>query len=481
MADQKIFAGPRIRRIRTARGLSQTAMAQGLGISPSYLNLIERNQRPLTVQLILRLASTYHVDPEELQVEAGASVTALKEVFSDPLIAGELPGDQELIEVAEAAPNAAAAVTKLYRAYREQAARLSDLSDLLAHEGRATALAGARLPMDEVRDRLERRPNHFAGIEAAAEAFHDELAPGEDLPTALKAWLKARHGIAVRTLPAATMPNWRRRYDRHTQRLFVSERLSPFDRVREVAMEACLLHLRDAVGAELDALKLSSDEARRLARFELARYAAHALMMPYEPFLAAARRARYDVEVLAARFFVSFEQAATRLTTLARTGAAGVPFFLMEVDQAGNRLRHAGAAGFPHSRFGGGCVKLAVHVAFGQPGQVIAESVEMPDGTRLLTISRTLEGPQSGFGERPRRTGVLLGCDLDHAGETIYGGALPAPAATGGTSDRPSVLPVGPACRLCERTGCLARAEPPVTRPLGLDEMVTGLSAFDFQ
>ena len=41
--------------------------------------------------------------------------------------------------------------------------------------------------------------------------------------------------------------------------------------------------------------------------------------------------------------------------------------------------------------------------------------------------------------------------------------------------------PVGPACRLCERVGCLARAEPPVTRPLGLDEMVTGLSAFDFQ
>ncbi|MCR4269341.1 short-chain fatty acyl-CoA regulator family protein, partial [Nitratireductor sp. ZSWI3] len=44
-----------------------------------------------------------------------------------------------------------------------------------------------------------------------------------------------------------------------------------------------------------------------------------------------------------------------------------------------------------------------------------------------------------------------------------------------------ALTPVGPACRLCERAGCLARAEPPVTRPLGLDEMVTGLSAFDFQ
>ncbi|WP_292378451.1 helix-turn-helix transcriptional regulator, partial [Mesorhizobium sp.] len=128
MADQKIFAGPRIRRIRSAKGLTQTAMAEGLGISPSYLNLIERNQRPLTVQLILKLASVYKVDPHELQGEARGSVAALKEVFSDPLLVGELPGDQELIELAEAAPNASAAVIKLFRAYREQAERLSDLN-----------------------------------------------------------------------------------------------------------------------------------------------------------------------------------------------------------------------------------------------------------------------------------------------------------------------------------------------------------------
>ena len=478
MAEQKIFAGPRIRRIRNAKGLSQTAMAQGLGISPSYLNLIERNQRPLTVQLILKLASVYRIEPEELQTEAGASVTALKEVFSDPLLAGELPGDQELIEVAEAAPNAAAAMTKLFRAYREQARRLSDLSDLLAREGHATALAGARLPVDELREIFERRPNHFAAVEEAAETFYGALAPGEDLAAALKDWLKRAHGITVRVLPAATMPNWRRRYDRHSQRLFLSERLSPFDRTRELAMEACLLHMQAAIGAELDALKLSSDEARRLARFELARYAAHALMMPYEAFLAAARRARYDIDVLRSRFSVSFEQAANRLTTLSRPAAAGVPFFMQEVDQAGNRLRQAGAAGFPQSRFGGGCPKLAMHVAFAQPGQIIAEAVEMPDGAQFLTVARTLDGPQGGFDERPRRTALLLGCDIEFRDEIIYAAAVPPPAANGRFS---AAIPIGLACRLCERTGCLARAEPPVTRPLGLDEMATGLSAFDFQ
>lgn len=476
MADQKIFAGPRIRRIRNGKGLTQMAMAEALGISPSYLNLIERNQRPLTVQLILKLAAVYKIEPDELQGEGAGTVTALKEIFADPLLVGELPGDQELIELAEGSPNAAAAVTKLYRAYREQAERLTDLSDLLAKEGHAT-ISAARLPIDEVREVLERRANHFVRIEEEAEAFN-KLLGGEELLPALKEWLRREHGIVVKVLPVATMPNWRRRYDRHSQRLFISERLSPFDQLREVAMEACLMRMSVAIPAEVQALKLSSDEARRLARFELARYAAHALMMPYQAFHAAAVRARYDIDVLRSRFGVSFEQAANRLTMLGRTALPGVPFFMLEVDQAGNRFRRAGAQGFPQARFGGGCPKLAVHAAFGQPGQIFVEAVEMPDGAEFLTISRTLEGPQGSFTERPRRTAILIACDIGFKDELVYAGALPAPS---GGKQALGAVPVGPACRLCERIGCLARAEPPVTRPLGLDEMVTGLSAFDFQ
>ena len=482
MAEQKIFAGPRIRRIRNAKGLTQTAMAEGLGISPSYLNLIERNQRPLTVQLILKLAAVYKVEPEELHSEARGSIAALREVFADPLLAGELPGDQELVEIAEAAPNAAAAVVKLFRAYREQAERLSDLSELLARDGRATSLSAARLPIDEVRETFERRPNYFASLEEEAEAFISLLDPGDDLSGSLKEWLKQELGIVVRVLPVATMPNWRRRYDRHSQRLFISERLSPFDQLREIAMEACLVRMRVAIAAELRELKLSSDEARRLGRFELARYAAHALMMPYAAFQSAALRSRYDIDVLRSRFGVSFEQAANRLTMLGRTGSSGIPFFMLEVDNAGHRFRKAGAQGFPHSRFGGGCPKLAVHAAFAQPGQILVEAVEMPDGAEFLCVARTLEGPQGSFSERPRRTALLLGCDIGFRDEIVYGAALPG--STIGSASKPgqvTATPIGPACRLCERSGCLARAEPPVTRPLGLDEMVTGLSAFDFQ
>jgi XRE family transcriptional regulator, fatty acid utilization regulator len=473
MVERKVFAGSRLRRVRLGLGLTQTAMAAALGISPSYLNLIERNQRPLTVQLLLKLASVYKIDLDALQGEGGGLAGQLREVFADPLLSGELPGDQEIVEVAEAAPNAALATVKLYRAYREQAQRLTDLATLLAgEEGHEMTVTGNRMPIDEVRQVLERRPHFFSRLDDAAEALSKDFAIGDDLPVALKAWLKSERGISVRSLPAHVMPNLRRRYDRHSMRLFLSERLSPFDRTRELAIEVALLALAPQIDAELGTLGLQSAEAQRIARFELGRYAAHALLMPYGAFLSAAQRGHYDIDMLRARFCVSFEQAASRLISLCRPEAAGIPFFLMEVDHAGNIVRRAGAQGFPQSRFGGLCPKLGIHSAFAEPGRILADRVEMPDGGAFLTISRTVEGPQADFGERVRRTAMLLGCDAAFAGDVIY------TSADAGAAVR---VAAGPACRLCERQACLSRAEPPVTRPLGLDEMVSGLSAFDFQ
>src|SRR5690606_21154447 len=253
----------------------------------------------------------------------------------------------------EATPNAAAALVKLYRAYREQADRLSDLSEVMAANPGSSAIATPRLPANEVRDVLEARPFHFVSLEEEADAFHRLLAAGDDLTGALKTWLQQEHGIAVRVLPVSVMPNWRRRYDRHSHRLFLSDRLASADQLRELAIEASLIRMRAALAAEIDALRLASDEARRLARFEVARHAAHALLLPYAALRAAAARQRYDRDVLAARLRVSSQPAATRLRALAGEENGGVPLFLGEIDNAGNGVGRIGAGGFPHAGFGG--------------------------------------------------------------------------------------------------------------------------------
>ena len=256
------------------------------------------------------------------------------------------------------------------------------------------------------------------------------------------------------------MPNWRRRYDRHSQRLFISERLSPFDQLREIAMEACLVRMRVAIAAEIQGAEAdSTDEARRLARFELARYAAHALMMPYAGVPERRRFAPATTSTCCVRASrVSFEQAANRLTMLSRPGSSGIPFFMLEVDNAGHRFRKAGAQGFPHSRFGGGCPKLPVHAAFAQPGQVLVEAVEMPDGAEFLCIARTLEGPQGAFSERPRRTALLLGCDIGFRDEIVYGAALPG-------ADGRHCRQAGPVCRHAGRSRPAGSASAPAAWP----------------
>jgi transcriptional regulator with XRE-family HTH domain len=91
MDDQKLFVGQRIRRLRKERGLTQARMAEDLGISTSYLNLLERNQRPLTAQTLLRLAQSYDIDVKEFSGSAEARATALlQEVLRDPLFEGRI-------------------------------------------------------------------------------------------------------------------------------------------------------------------------------------------------------------------------------------------------------------------------------------------------------------------------------------------------------------------------------------------------------
>ncbi|GHA47692.1 XRE family transcriptional regulator [Amylibacter ulvae] len=467
MAEQKVFAGPRIRRLRNSLGLSQTAMAKEIGISPSYLNLIERNQRPLTVQLLLKLSGQYDLNLEELKTDAGGAVPELKEVFADALLAGELPGTEELFEVAEAAPNAANGVIKLYRAYRESQERLTDLKDLLAQEGKLTSLDQARLPSDEFNEAVETRANYYPFTDEAAEAFAKEIGHGPLLLANLVNWFKREHGIAVQFVPSEVMPNLLRRFDKHTMRLFIADRLSSFDQVEQVAMEAAMIVLRDAIDEDMKRLNLKSAEAQRLARFHLARYGAQAIMMPYQAFWRVALRGKYEIDQLASRFAVSFSQAAHRATTLQRKDMEGLPFFFMETDHAGNVLRRGGAMGYPHTEFGGACPKLGVYAAFAQTRMTIKDNVEMPNGQQYITLSKAIKGPKLGLSERPRFTAFLLGLDAEFQDQTVFGSG--------------NKVLVGPACRLCERSACLSRAEPPITRPLGLDEMVTGLSVFDFQ
>ncbi len=456
--------GRTLRRLRSERGLTQQALAARLGISASYLNLIEHDQRAVTASLLIKLTEALGVDlaalsgSAERQLEAG-----LREVLADPLLGVEEVPEGEVAALAASAPNAARAMLALYRAWR--VAR-EDASGIALPSGRRRLL----LPTEEARDFFHERANHFPALEAAAEAIGRELGAGPaELNHAVAERLRRRHGLTVTVGP---LDGALRRHDPAARRLALDETLPRESRGFHMAFQLMLLEARDAVEAALAPAAPSSPEAAALIRIGLLNYAAAALMMPYAATLAAARALRHDIEALAARFGVSFEQAAHRLSTLQREGARGVPFFFLRVDPAGNVDKRFSAAGFPFARFGGSCPKWIVHQAFATPGTLRVQVAALPDGAAFLCFARTVHGPAPRWGEPAPVHVVAMGCDIARAAEVVYADGLDLERAAVG---------IGLSCRLCDRPDCRSRAFPPLEHRLALDPAVEGAAPWRFE
>jgi len=459
----RAMIGRTVRRLRTEQRLSQQALAARLGISASYLNLIEHDQRAVTASLLIKLGETLRVDlatlsgREERQLEVG-----LREAFADPLLSADAVPEAEILELAAAAPNAARAIQALYRAWR--VAR-EDAGGIALPSGRRILL-----PNEEARDFFDDRANYFPPLETAAETIAGELrATPAEMNHAIADRLRRVHGLTVTVQP---LEGALRRYDPATRGLALSETLPRESRGFHMAFQLALLEAREAVEAVLTDAAPSSPEAGMLIRVGLLNYVAGALVMPYAAFLDAARALRHDVEALAARFGVSFEQACHRLSTLQRPGARGVPFFFLRVDPAGNVSKRFSAAGFPFARYGGSCPRWVVHTAFAQPGGVQVQVAELPDGAAYLCFAQTVTRPSRGWGE-PRPVHVVaMGCSVAHAEEVAYADGIDLQRAKVG---------IGLACRLCDRPDCRSRAFPPLEHRLALDPNSAGVTPYRFE
>ncbi|WP_448206413.1 helix-turn-helix domain-containing protein [Azospirillum sp. sgz302134] len=473
--DKKAMLGPKVRRLRRDHGLTQAQMAEQLGISPSYLNLIEHNQRPVTVPLLLKLGQNFGVDLQAFaEDEESRLVAGLREVFADPLFDGSDIKNQDFRELAAVAPTLGQAVVSLYRAFRTSRDDVQALAEKMADREKLHLVQNSSFPQEEVRDLFQASSNHFAELEAAAEELWQEgkLEKG-DLYRGLADYLQNNHSVRVRLLPSDVMGYAVRRFDRHSRRILLSEMLAPSGRNFQLACQIALLRHRELLNRIVEGSSLSNDESRRLARIGLANYFAAAVLMPYDRFLDAATQVRYDIEILRRRFDASFEQVCQRLTTLQRTGARGVPFFLMRVDSAGNVSKRFSGAGFHLARFGGGCPRWIVYEAFRTPGKIHSQLSQMPDGTVYFSIARTVVKAGNGFRSPPQQFAIALGCDVQHAAQITYSDGFDL-------ENTEAATPIGVNCRLCPRLDCSQRAFPPLNHRLIVDENLRGLSPYLF-
>ena len=463
--SKRLFIGPRLRRIRRELGLTQAQMAGDLEISASYITLIERNQRPLPADLLLRLAETYGLELSAFSTGEDETYAQLESALADPVFSDLSVQREDLRDLLSASPVMGEALAGLYRAYKTSQAAVM--------EARAAGRAGPADPLEEAREFIAEARNYFPALDEAGEETARALGVGgRHMLDAIAERLKTKHSLSLRILPADIMVGAYRRHDRHRKQIAISEALDFASRTFQAALQLVLLEQGKLLDDTVNAGSFESDASRRLTRAALANYAAGAIIFPYERFRASAEELQYDIEALSRRFNASFEQVAHRFTTLQRPGKEGVPFFFLRIDAAGNVSKRFSAGVFPFARYGGSCPLWNIHEAFRNPRKIITQYIQLPDGESYFSLARTVHGGEGGFTAPKAERAVALGCELKHAEKLIYAANIDLEAI------KPE--PIGVTCRLCPRPQCAARAHPPLERRLIVDEHRRMATPFSF-
>lgn len=454
MADPALYVGPALRRLRRRENLTQAGMALRLQISPSYLNLIERNQRPVTARVVVRLMSEFAFDPRELSGPAAVGgVDGLARRLSDERFADLSIDRQEVDEFLSTSPQIAAALARIY------------------DTGRANPGAGDD-PVTAARREIERWRNHFADLDHSAEELADEMRLSRgDIAVALAERLRDRHQLSVRILPREVMPGARRLLDLHARQVQLAEMLAPESRAFELAVQLAALERREAIMQLVAGARLEDPTAGELLARHLEGYFAAALIMPYGRFLRACESTGYDIPVLQRRFGVSFEQLAHRLTTLQRVGQRGLPFFMLRLDRAGQvSKRFIGASGAVFLESDHSCPLWCASRAFEGNGELLVQAVSV--GETGTGAAHWLCAAQSN-GPGNSRFAVVLGVDAALAPDLAW--------ARGISLAREAAVPIGPGCKLCHVVDCPQRSLPPIGARLTFDRLQRAATPFAFE
>lgn len=454
----KTFAGARLRRLREEQGLTQVALARALGLSTSYVNQLENDQRPITVAVLLTLTERFGLPAHYFAPESDARlISDLREVLADTSATSA-----QLEELVARMPAVGQTLVNLHR-------RLHDTTaDLEALHNRANVdtpgMSQQPMPFEEVRDFFYDRKNYIGELDMAAEALFNEnnLRIG-GLDGQLAQLLADKLGVTVMIDDGQALdPNSKRLFAPESKTLYVARWLHPGQRAFQLATQIALLTQDSLITGIIAGDDQLSDDARGVARIGLANYFAGALLLPYLRFLAAAEVVRYDIDQLARRFEVGFETICHRLSTLQRPNARGVPFIFVRADSAGNISKRQSATAFHFSRVGGNCPLWVVHRAFSRPGQFLTQVAQMPDERTYFWIARTTTTEPSRYLGPDKSFAIGLGCDVAHADKLVYSVGIDP-------TNTESIVPIGAGCKICDRPACPQRAFPYLGRPVYVD------------
>lgn len=429
------LTGSRIRDRRIALGLRQGVLAQAVGISPSYLNLIEHNRRRIGGSLLLQISKVLDVDPSQLTEGAEAAVLQAlgqaatihsdsgAEVEKIQDLAGQFPGwvtliarQQKQVDLLER--TVAALNDRLTHDPQLAASMHEVISVVTAIRSTSAILASGEAVEPDWQNRFHR--NMYEDSQRLAEsaqalvqylddADKTETEVGLTLPQEeLETWLAAR-GFVIPELEDAFGPN-------------PAELLQRYP--------------------DLTAAKTTAG----VAEAYFAQYQSDARSIPMSTALTLLDEAGPDPLRFAGHFSTGMATVLRRLSVI--LAQAGQSAGLVTCDSSGTMMFQKPVEGFALPRFGAACPLWPLFGALSRPMSPIRARVEQaghaPQRFEVYAIAEPVPG--TGFHQPPVFTSTML--------------ILPEERASTPPAD--PIVPIGSSCRICPRQACKVRREPSI-------------------
>ena len=471
MSQIDLKIGPKIKAFRRQLGLQANKLSEQLGISPSYLNLIESGKRKIDGDLLLKVCEELKIELTDLTNKSDLNLANnLSELLGDELFEDLDILGPEVQDLVNTNPKIARALIKLGDNYKQKGqeivSKVENISGKII-DGRKTSFPG-----EVVSDFLQENKNYFSKLEKFADDIFNRIQINNRATyMALCDFLKTEYGVKVKdVLPEDGKP-FSKIYHKSQKELHLSDYVALETKklyaAAQIAQEGAMVIIENY----LSEFKFPSEESKKLTKVALLNYCGAAILMPYKLFHQECMKQKYDLELLQNTFACTFEQIAHRVTCLQDPKLPGIPFHFLRVDVAGNISKRFSLSGIEIPRYGGACPRWNVYSAFSRPGVIQAAVSKMSNGEKYVCIARTVEKGVGRYGKKKSILSIGLGCQAKYAKDFVYTENLDL-------NDKKTEIPIGVSCRTCDRLDCSQRAFPPLHKKFDVDINNRGVSVY---
>ena len=471
MSHIDLRIGPKIKAFRRQLGLQANKLSEQLGISPSYLNLIESGKRKIDGDLLLKVCEELKIELTDLTNKSDLNLANnLSELLGDELFEDLDILGPEVQDLVNTNPKIARALIKLGDNYKQKGqeivSKVENISGKII-DGRKTSFPG-----EVVSDFLQENKNYFSKLEKFADDIFNRIQINNRATyMALCDFLKTEYGVKVKdVLPEDGKP-FSKIYYKSQKELHLSDYVALETKklyaAAQIAQEGAMVVIENY----LSEFKFPSEESKKLTKVALLNYCGAAILMPYKLFHQECMKQKYDLELLQNTFACTFEQIAHRVTCLQDPKLPGIPFHFLRVDVAGNISKRFSLSGIEIPRYGGACPRWNVYSAFSRPGVIQAAVSKMSNGEKYVCIARTVEKGVGRYGKKKSILSIGLGCQAKYAKDFVYTENLDL-------NDKKTEIPIGVSCRTCDRLDCSQRAFPPLHKKFDVDINNRGVSVY---